>query len=135
MLADWRRARQALRAAEVLTREKCYADAVSRCYYAAMYAARSALQVHDITATSHDAVRRLLGLHLVKSSEIEPEFAELFAESRDDRLAADYDAEAVFTDKMTRTELRRSRAFVGRIRRYLLKQGITEGELRKRKSG
>jgi uncharacterized protein (UPF0332 family) len=34
VLAEWRRARQAIRAAEILTREGCYVDAVARTYYA-----------------------------------------------------------------------------------------------------
>lgn len=131
ILAEWRRARQSLRAAEVLTKDECYADAVSRNYYAMLHAAKAALLVHDIAAESHAAVRRMFGLHLIRSGEIEREWSVYLVESLDDRLAADYDVETIFSKADARTECRRGRAFLGRVRRYLSTKGLTESELRK----
>lgn len=34
VVAEWSRSRQSLRAAETLTRDRCYADVISRAYYA-----------------------------------------------------------------------------------------------------
>ncbi len=132
VLAEWNRARESLRAAETLTRERCYADAISRAYYAILHAAKATLHVHDIAAESHAAVRRMFGLHLVRSGEIEPEWSAYLGESLDDRLAADYDVEAVFSREEARSECRRSREFLGRVKRYLLKNGLKEAELRRR---
>ena len=73
VVAEWNRARESLRAAETLTRDGLYADAISRAYYAILHAAKAALHVHDIVAESHPAVRRMFGLHLVKAGEIETE--------------------------------------------------------------
>lgn len=131
IVAEWSRAREALRAAEILTRDRCYADAISRAYYAILHAAKATLHVHDIAAESHAAVRRMFGLHLVRSGEIEPEWSAYLVESLDDRLAADYDVETVFSREEARSECRRSREFLSRIRRYLLKKGLKEPELRK----
>ena len=50
VLAEWSRARQSLQAAETLTRDSLYADAVSRAYYSILHAAKAALHVHDIVA-------------------------------------------------------------------------------------
>ena len=97
VLAEWRRARESMRAAEVLTREQCYTNAVSRTYYAVLHAAKAALQVHDVGADSHTAVRRLFGLHLIRRGEIEKEWAAHLGKSLDERLAADYDPELVFS--------------------------------------
>ena len=36
-----------------------YADGVSRAYYAILHAAKAALQLRDVTAESHAAVKRL----------------------------------------------------------------------------
>jgi uncharacterized protein (UPF0332 family) len=58
ILAEWRRAQQALRAAEVLISEECYSDAVSRTYYAVLHAAKAALYVHGVTAETFDAQPR-----------------------------------------------------------------------------
>ena len=129
--AEWRRARQSLRAAELLTKEGCCADALSRTYYAMLHAAKAALLVHDIVAESHAAVRRMFGLHLIRSGEIEREWSVYLVESLDDRLAADYDVETNFSKADARNECRRGRAFLGRVRRYLLTKGLTESELRK----
>lgn len=132
VLAAWRRSREALRAAESLTRDSCYADAISRAYYAILHAAKAALFVHDVAAESHAAVRRLFGQHLIRPAEIEPEWSAYLVESLDDRLAADYDAEASFSAKDARLECRRSREFLNRIRRFLTSNGIKPSELRTR---
>jgi len=134
VVAEWSRAREALRAAETLTREHCYADAISRAYYAILHAAKAALHIHDVSVASHAAVRRMFGLHLVRSGEIEPEWSAYLIESLDDRLAADYDVESDFSKKDAKDECRRSREFLSRIRRYLLKKGLKERELRKKQN-
>ena len=135
VLAEWNRARESLRAAETLTRDGLYADSISRAYYAILHAAKAALHVHDIVAESHPAVRRLFGLHLVKAGEIESEWSAYLTESLDDRLAADYDVEISFSRQEARSECRRTGEFLKRIKRYLLKNGLKETELRKRRRG
>ena len=132
VLAEWNRAREALRAAETLTRDGCYADAISRAYYAILHAAKAALHVHEVAAESHAAVRRMFGLHLVKPGNIEPKWSAYLVESLDDRLAADYDVETSFSKDEARSECRTSREFLNRVKRYLLKNGVKETELRKR---
>ena len=48
VLAEWRRAQMALRAAQLLTAEGYPEDASSRAYYAILHAAKAVLFVHDI---------------------------------------------------------------------------------------
>ena len=60
VVAEWRRASESLSAAEVLMREGCQADAVSRAYYGIMHAAKAALFVHGVAATSHTGVKRIV---------------------------------------------------------------------------
>ena len=132
VLAEWNRARQSLQAAETLTRDGLYADAVSRAYYSILHAAKAALHVHDIVAEGHPAVRRMFGLHLVKTGEIEPEWSAYLTESLDDRLAADYDVETIFSKSDASSECRRTAEFLKRIKYYLLKNGLKQTELRRR---
>lgn len=129
VIAEWQRACKSLRAAEILAREGYSADAVSRAYYAILHAAKAALHVYDVAADSHAAVRRLFGLHLVRAGGIEKEWSAHIAERLDDRLAADYDAEASFSEEAARSECRRNGEFLDRIFRYLLTNGLTESEL------
>src|SRR5688572_4517255 len=135
VVAEWLRANAALQAAKNLTGDGLYADAISRAYYAILHAAKAALQVHDVAAESHPAVRRMFGLHLVKAGEIETEWSAYLTESLDDRLAADYDVEISFSRQEARSECRRTGEFLKRIKRYLLKNGLKETELRKRQRG
>ena len=133
VLAEWRRAQQAPGSAELLTRGGYYADAVARTYYALFRAAKAALHVQDVAADRHAGVRRMFGLHLIKPGEIEPEWATPLGETLDERLAADYDPEVSFARKEARGAWREARAFVSRIRRYLLDKGLTRGQLRSRR--
>ena len=129
VLAEWRRAWRALGAAEILVRESYYEDAVSRAYYATLHAAKAALYVHDVATTSHAAVRRMFGRHLIRSGAIEPIWASNLGESLDDRLAADYDVNTRCTANEASQECQRTRAFLDRIRRYLHVQGFSDEEL------
>jgi uncharacterized protein (UPF0332 family) len=129
VLAEWRRAWRALCAAELLAIESYYEDAVSRAYYATLHAAKAALYIHDAATTSHAAVRRMFGRHLIRSGAIEPMWASNLGESLDDHLAADYDVSTCFTSDDARQECQRTQAFLDRIRRYLLAQGFSDGEL------
>lgn len=129
VLAEWRRARLALRAARLLVRNRIYPDAVSRAYYAVLHAAKAALQTKDISADSHAAVRRLFGMHFIKTGEFEREWSSPLAEGLDDRLAADYDSNRHVTSREARDESRRAAAFLKRVRRFLRAQGLTPAEL------
>ena len=129
VLAEWRRALQSLRAAEFLARGGYHEDAVSRAYYAVLHAAKAALFVHDVATASHAAVRRMFGLHLINTGEIERVWASHLGEELDNRLAADYDASVSFSVDETQQECQRTRDFLERMRCYLLTQGLTDPDL------
>ena len=75
----------------------------------------------------------MFGLHLVKPGEIEPGWSTPLGQTFDERLAADYDPEVSFSAKEARDACREAKAFVGRIRRYLLDNGFTRSQLRSRR--
>ena len=129
VVAEWRRGVQSLHASELLMQSDYREDAVSRAYYAILHAARSVQFVHDVTAASHAAVRRMFGLHLVRTGELEQEWARCLAGGSDDRLAADYNVHIRFSSEETRYECRRAREFVERIERYLVNNGLTAEEI------
>lgn len=130
MLVDeWRCAVNALGAAEVLMQAGYSEDSVSRRYYAVLHAAKSALLVHDIETASHAAVRRMFGLHLISSNEIERKWANVLSETVDDRLDADYGLTVRFSTEVTQSIYERAKAFLDRVREYLHSKGVTEMEL------
>lgn len=130
VLAEWERAVECLGAAESCRRDGFYADSISRAYYSILHAAKAALQAQGITAESHAAVKRLFGLHLVQTGLIEAEWGTFIGVGLDVRLAADYDVETKFSEADALEECRRARAFLIRIRDFLLARGLTEEELR-----
>ena len=71
------RAQKALMAAKTLLEKQLYEDCVSRAYYAVLHAAKSALSNEGIQTESHQAVRKMFGLHLVKTGKIEREYASI----------------------------------------------------------
>ena len=129
VLAEWRRSTQALQAADLLSREGFWEDAVSRAYYSILHAAKAALLVHDVETASHAGVRRMFGKHLVLTGDIEGQWSKYLSRSSDDRLMADYDAGVSFTAGESRLECQRAQAFLKRIRQYLLAKGLTGQEL------
>ena len=129
VVAEWRRAGKALSAAGILLRAEYPEDSISRSYYAVLHAVKSALFVHDVAISSHAAARSMFGLHLVRSGEIEREWAGVLAEGMDDRLRGDYETAVRISSEEAEDEHERARAFLDRIRRYLLLKGLTEQEL------
>lgn len=137
VLAEWRRCRSSIGAAELLARNGFAVDSVSRAYYAILYAAKAALHAHGIAVDSHSGVKRMFGLHLIRSGDLEAEWSAYLVEGLDDRLAADYDPEITLTRKDAIAECRRSRKFIERVHAFLLTKGFTRRDLpqTKRRSG
>jgi len=125
ILAEWERAKESLGAARSCLRDGYLRDAVSRCYYTMMHAAKAALLVHDVSAESHAAVRRLFGKVLVRSGELEKEWSQILAKEQAGRGAADYDVFTSWEVDRAQESVQRAEAFLNRIRSYLVDKGVT----------
>ena len=128
-VAEWRRGLSSLGSAKVLARAGHYEDAIVTSYYAIFHAAKAALAVHDIETSTHAGLRSMFGMHLVKTGRIEPEWAADLGLSLEDRVKADYNVFAHFSDEDARDQHGRATAFVERMREYLLAKGLTESEI------
>ncbi len=104
-------------------------DAVGTSYYAIFHAAKAALAVHSVETSTHAGLRSMFGLHLVQEGEIEPRWAADLGESLDDRVKADYNVFAHFSEEDASDQHDRARVFLKRIRDYLLARGLTENEI------
>ena len=125
VLAEFERAKKALRAAQILHADGLLEDTVSRSYYAVMHAARAALLVHDVIPTSHAAVRRLFGAVLVRPGLIEEAWAAVLAREQDQRVAADYSVHTTWELEAVAHLVDDAQAFMQRIRDYLVHVGIS----------
>ena len=122
--AEWQRARKALQAAELLQQNGLVEDAISRAYYATLHAAKAALLVHDVIATSHAAVRRLFGQVLVMAEGVEREWAQLLARGYDQRGAAEYNVDFAVDEEAADRLVRDAQRFVERTTVYIMSKGM-----------
>ena len=113
------RARKALLAAKTLVENQLYEDCVSRAYYAVLHAAKAALATKDIEPESHNAVKRMFGLHLIKTGEIEKDFAKILTAEQEDRAIGDYNIYIEIEQDRALKRVRDAEKFVERIEKYL----------------
>lgn len=113
------RAKKALLAAKTLLENQLYEDCVSRAYYAVLHAAKAALATKDIEPESHNAVKRMFGLHLIKTGEIEKDFAKILTAEQEDRAIGDYNIYIDIEQDRALKRVRDAEKFVERIEKYL----------------
>lgn len=113
------RAKKALLAAKTLLENQLYEDCVSRAYYAVLHATKAALATENVTPESHHAVRRLFGLHLVKTGKIEKDFARILTAEQEDREIGDYDIHIDIEQDTAAKRVSDAAAFIKRIDKYL----------------
>jgi len=113
------RAKKALQAAKTLLENQLYEDCVSRSYYAVLHAAKAALTTVAVEPESHHSVRRMFGLHLVKSGKIEKEFAVILTAQQEDREIGDYDIYIEIEQDTAIKRVRDAEKFIQRIEKYL----------------
>lgn len=121
--AELLRAKKSFDAARSLLANDFLEDAISRAYYSILHAARAVLLAEGVSVSSHRAVRRLFGRHLIKPGKLAIRLAKILAEEQDDRFLADYDA--WFHVEHERAEKRVSEAgeFLAVITTFLKSQG------------
>lgn len=113
------RAKKALLAAKTLLENQLYEDCVSRAYYAVLHAAKAALAIKDIEPESHNAVKRMFGLHLIKTGEIEKDFAKILTAEQEDRAIGDYNIYIEIEQDRALKRVRDAEKFVERIEKHL----------------
>ena len=131
VLAEWGSAADALIDTRVMREQGRVKGTISRGYYAIMHAARAALLVHDVSTSSHEAVRKKFGEHVVKRGGIEREWGRMLHPSARQRQLADYGTSTTisFTEQDADSAAENAAKFVQRTRDYLLAAGLTEREL------
>jgi len=113
------RAKKALLAAKTLLEKQLYEDCVSRAYYAVLHAAKAALATKDIEPVSHNAVKRMFGLHLIKTGEVEKDFARILTAEQEDREIGDYDIDIEIEEDRAHKRVTDAEKFLERIEKYL----------------
>ncbi|OGW03239.1 MAG: hypothetical protein A2Z59_07735 [Nitrospinae bacterium RIFCSPLOWO2_02_39_17] len=113
------RARKSLLAAKILLQKELFEDCVSRAYYAVLHAAKASLFSSEIEVNTHDGVRSMFSLHLVKNGKIEKEFAKILTAEHEDREIGDYEIDIPIEEERARQRVKEAEKFVRRIEQYI----------------
>jgi len=112
------RARKSLLGAKILLENNLFADSVSRSYYAVLHSAKAALHINGVYSKTHEGIRKMFGLHLVKTGEIEREFSDILTIEQEDRTISDYETDIEIDEERARKRFDEAVSFVERIERY-----------------
>jgi uncharacterized protein (UPF0332 family) len=113
------RANLDLRAAQANLDEGFYGVAISRAYYAMLYAVSGLLASRGLARSKHSAVHAAFGQHFVKTGAIEPLYYRMLKAAFQGRTDSDYDAGYLGDADVAALALRNAAAFVQRIEGFL----------------
>lgn len=123
VLSEMKRAMKSLKAAEILLSQELMEDSISRSYYAVLHAAKALLLSKGVEVSSHDAVKRLFGLHIIKTGVVNKDFGMILREEQDDRIRADYDVNFIPEDERVFRRVEDAKEFVFKMKEILKSQG------------
>ena len=119
IIRELARAKKSLLAAKILLNKDLFEDCVSRAYYAVLHAAKAVLYSIGIESDTHNGVRRMFGLNLVKTGKIEKEFAKILTAEQEDRELGDYEVNIEIEEERARQRVDEAERFIQRIEEYL----------------
>jgi uncharacterized protein (UPF0332 family) len=124
--AFWDKSAERLRAARLLFEQGFYEEAISVAYYATLWAARALLLTEGAEPRTHEGVRTMLGLYFIRTGKLPNEVGRLFTRRLDDRMSADYSADAFLTSEDAEDALHQAESFIEAVRPLV--ENYLEGE-------
>lgn len=119
-----KRAKEKLKSAKDLFKNRDWSDCVSRAYYCVYHATQAILLSKGLSAETHQGLLNLFGLYFVKKGKFDRRFAKILSNLKDDRENGDYEVFMVIDEELARESIRQAEAFLKEAMRYLKK--ITE---------
>ncbi len=116
------KAKDSLKAAEVLFDSELYAFSVSRTYYSMVYLAEAVLLNEDLSLSKHSAVIATFGNSFIKTKIFPDKFHKYLIKGQNIRNMADYDTTAVISKEEAMTEIKHAQEFILFTENYLGKQ-------------
>jgi len=113
------KARDSVRAAELLARDGLYDFAVSRAYYTMLHAAKAMLLTTGLRFSSHGAVIAAFGQHLAKTDAVPRRFHHYLIDAQDSRVQSDYDIRSTQTADDAGLAINRAHEFIAQAEKLL----------------
>ncbi len=124
--AFWDKSAERMRAAQMLFEQSFYEEAISVAYYATLWAARALLLTEGAEPRTHEGIRTMLGLYFIRTGKLPNEVGRLFTRRLDDRMSADYSADAFLTSEDAKDALHQAESFIEAVRPLV--ENYLEGE-------
>lgn len=105
-------AKNRIRSAKILLREKLYRDAISRSYYAFLDAARAALLKKGKFAKTHSGTLTLFEIEFVKTKLVPVQFIKFYRKIFKARMEADYEFLRKFSKEETKEAIEMAEKFL-----------------------
>ncbi len=118
-----KRSEDAIETVKILIDHKKYPDAVSKAYYAMLYAASALLRTKDLDISKHSAVISQFGLHFAKTGLIDKIHHKRFIKAFNDRDVADYRVMKEVIEQVAVQRLEDAEKFIEAIKTFLINDG------------
>jgi uncharacterized protein len=123
LLIEIEKSGASLRAADLCLEAGLFDDAVSRAYYAAYHTVQAMLLTLGLESRTHGGAHDLFYIHFVRTGQIPPHIAKLFAALQKFREQADYARAFHFTADDAREEVTNAHAICVEVRQHLVAEG------------
>jgi uncharacterized protein (UPF0332 family) len=118
------KAEESLQGASILAREKMYAFAVSRAYYAVFYSAEAALITKNLMSSSHKSIITLFNREFIRTKLLPQEIYKVINNLNNERQSADYYYFASYTSEECEECIVQATSFVDAVRTYIIQGGF-----------
>lgn len=108
-------AKENLKSAEILLREKQYKKSVSCSYYAMFSAAKSLLALRELNSARHSGVLALFNQHFVKEGKVPHDLSRILADAKEIREEGDYGDFVTVTPQEADTQVTNAKYFIEKI--------------------
>lgn len=113
------KAKETVQEINILIENELWNTAINRLYYACYYAVIALLVKYDLQAQTHAGVRKMFGLHFVKSGLIPKESGKFYSDIFDLRQTGDYDDYIDFSRSDVSDLLKPADEFIHEIEKLL----------------
>ena len=122
----WRSATEALKEANVLTREGLYKGAISRAFVAMENAARAALALKGLEPKTHAGLGEAFKNQLIRSGAMDKKWSEALGAASEARNVADYGAFYQASADDAQNQCAEADEFLKETGKYLTRQGLDD---------
>ena len=113
------KAKNSIKAAQLLADEGLYDFSVSRAYYAMFYIAEAFLISEGLSFSKHSAVIGKFGEYFARTNRVSPQFHRYLIEAEQSRIRSDYDASFNTSELEATEQIERANLFLDLANQYL----------------